>query len=113
MADPRNDDWDELPILLKVEEAMRVLRIGRSKVYEMTALYLSSGGTAGLPVLRLGDVLRVPRFALYELVTTGQIVQLTPPVAVETCTTRTTTGRRTPQKRTATDRSQLSLLAAD
>ena len=30
------DDWPELPLLLKVEEAARVLRIGRSKAYEMT-----------------------------------------------------------------------------
>ena len=70
------DDWDALPIMLTIDEAARVLRIGRSKAYEMAATYTSSCGTQGLPVLRLGDLLRVPKFALHEYVTTGHVVQL-------------------------------------
>ena len=40
------------PDLLTVEEAARVLRIGRTKVYELARLYLVTGGAEGLPVVR-------------------------------------------------------------
>ncbi len=112
MSDPRNDDWDDLPILLKVDEAMRVLRIGRSKAYEMTTLYETSGGTKGLPCLRMGDVLRIPRFALEEFVTTGRIVQLLPQPDTD-ATVHATPPRKSHRQRQTTDRSQLSLLASD
>jgi hypothetical protein len=63
--------------LLTVEEAARVLRIGRSLAYQLAREYLSSGGTAGMPTLRFGAVcLRVPRWALLELATTGRVVRL-------------------------------------
>ncbi len=68
------DEWDSLPIMLTIDEAARVFRIGRSKAYEMAATYTSTGGTQGLPCLRLGDLLRVPKFALHEYVTTGRVV---------------------------------------
>lgn len=104
------DGWAELPLLLKVEEAARVLRIGRSKAYEMTTLYATSAGTEGLPVLRMGDVLRVPRFALYEFVTTGRIVQLIPrdedAQDARPASKPSRTGR-------SANRAQLSLLGSD
>lgn len=67
------DEWNEMPIMLTVEDAARVLRISRSRAYEMTKQYTASGGTAGLPCLRLGDLVRVPKFALHEFVTTGRV----------------------------------------
>ena len=109
-VDQCSDEWGELPILLKVDEAMRVLRIGRSKAYEMTTLYETSGGTQGLPCLRMGDLLWIPRFALEALVTTGRIVQLLPKPELD-ATTDAIAPRKS-QRRT-TDRSQLSLLASD
>ena len=112
MSDLRTDDWDDLPILLKVDEAMRVLRIGRSKAYEMTTLYETSGGLKGLPCLRMGDVLRIPRFALEEFVTTGRIVQLLPQPASD-ATVHATPTAKSSRSRQTTDRSQLSLLASD
>ena len=54
--------------VLTVEEAARVLRIGRSAAYEQARRYLVSGGAEGLPVLRLGRALRVPRHALDRLI---------------------------------------------
>ena len=54
MVEPIDDEWAELPMLLKVEEAAGVLRIGRSKAYEMTTLYATSDGTQGLPCLADG-----------------------------------------------------------
>jgi hypothetical protein len=63
--------------LLTVAEATDVLRIGRSLGYQLAREYLASGGTAGLPVIRLGSqCLRVPRWALMELATTGRVVRL-------------------------------------
>ncbi len=105
------DEWSELPLLLTVDEAARVLRIGRSKAYEMTKLYETSGGTHGLPVLRLGDLLRVPRFALHEFVTTGRIVQLIAPV--EHATDHATPTMKHPRPRRSSDRAQLSLLGSE
>jgi hypothetical protein len=98
--------------LLKVDEAMRVLRIGRSKAYEMTTLYEASGGTKGLPCLRMGDMLRIPRFALEAFVTTGRIVQLLPQPELD-ATVNASPPSKSTRTRRSTDRSQLSLLASD
>ncbi len=63
--------------LLTIAEATGVLRIGRSLGYELAREYLASGGTSGLPVIRIGSqCLRVPRWALMELATTGRVVRL-------------------------------------
>lgn len=63
--------------LLTVAEATEVLRIGRSLGYQLAREYSTSGGTSGLPVIRLGSqCLRVPRWALMELATTGRVVRL-------------------------------------
>jgi excisionase family DNA binding protein len=69
------DAANERP-LLTIEEAARYLGIGRSLAYELAHAYLVSGGTTGLPVIRFGKCLRVPRWALIELATTGRVVQL-------------------------------------
>jgi excisionase family DNA binding protein len=53
--------------LLRVEEAARVLGIGRTKVYELIA-------REELPVVRLGRAVRIPRVGLstwIEMHTTG------------------------------------------
>ena len=67
---------EQLPLLLTVEEAAGLLRIGRTLAYELARRYEASGGTAGLPVMRLGGCLRVPTWALGELVSTGRVVRL-------------------------------------
>ena len=67
---------DEYPLLLTVEESAAVLRIGRSLAYELARLYESSDGRDGLPVLRVGALMRVPRWALAELISTGRVVRL-------------------------------------
>ena len=91
---------------------MRALRIGRPKAYEMTALYESSGGTKGLPCLRMGDVLRVPRFAFEEYVTTGRIVQLLPEPDLD-ATVSATAPQKSTRTRQPADHTQLSLLGSD
>jgi len=63
--------------LLTLREAADVLRIGRSLAYQLAHEYLNSGGTSGLPVVRLGEkCLRVPSWALMELASTGRVVRL-------------------------------------
>ncbi len=54
------DSVTDLPLVLTVEEAARVLRIGRSSAYE-------AARTGELPTVRIGRILRVPRSAIEEM----------------------------------------------
>ena len=57
-----------VPVLLTVEEAGVLLRIGRTKAYAMAREWRETDGQSGLPVVDLGHVLRVPRRALEDLI---------------------------------------------
>jgi hypothetical protein len=82
MVEVLPDELAGLPPLLTVEEAARVLRIGRSLAYQLARRYLASDETEGLPVIRFGQAcLRVPRWALLELIRTGGVVSLSEPSA--------------------------------
>jgi excisionase family DNA binding protein len=50
----------DLPLVLTVEEAGKVLRIGRSSAYE-------AARTGQLPTVRIGRILRVPRSVIEEM----------------------------------------------
>ncbi len=52
---------------LKVEEAAKILRISRGAAYELARRWLATNGQTGLPVIRLGRLLRVPRASLEHL----------------------------------------------
>jgi excisionase family DNA binding protein len=54
-------------LMLTVEEAARLLRIGRSAAYEQARRYLATDGLEGIPVVRVGRSLRVPREALRRM----------------------------------------------
>ena len=69
-------EHDEEPWVYTVEEAGERLRIGRTKAYDMAGQYEKTGGREGLPVIRLGNCLRVPRWALLELAELGRVVSL-------------------------------------
>jgi hypothetical protein len=60
-----------LPAFLRIEEAARILQISRSAAYEQANAWLATGGEAGLPVVRLGRSLRVPRAVIERLAITG------------------------------------------
>ncbi len=64
---PDPPSFDELPEVLTIEEAAKVLRIGRGAAYALARQWLDSGGRQGLPVVRLGRSLRVPRAGLLRL----------------------------------------------
>ena len=62
---------DRLPPLLTVEEAAKLLRIGRTKAYALAREWRATGGRSGLPVVDFGHVLRVPVGKLEELTGTN------------------------------------------
>jgi hypothetical protein len=66
----------EPPLLHTIEEAADVLRIGRTLAYALARRYEVTGGLEGLPVIRLGNCMRVPRWALLELARNGRTVPL-------------------------------------
>ena len=57
-----------LPDLLTVEEAARLIRVGRTKAYAMAQEWRTTNGRSGLPVVDFGHVLRVPRKALEQII---------------------------------------------
>ena len=57
-------DLKDLPDMLRVDETAEVLRISRSRAYDEVKLYLQSGGSAGVPSIRIGRTVRVPKQAL-------------------------------------------------
>ncbi len=71
-TEERIEEAQEAHLVLTVEEAAHILRIGRSAAYEQARRYLATGGAEGLPVVRLGRLLRVPRQALVRLLSTHQ-----------------------------------------
>jgi hypothetical protein len=97
---------DDLPVLLTVEEAASVLRISRGLAYEQARRWLASEGRAGLPVIKIGRVLRVPRIQLEKLVA-GE----SSPVATAEATATTAPAER--QRRQQTAAAQLRLLGTD
>lgn len=62
---------DALPAFLRVDEVARLLRISRSAAYELANAWLATGGEAGLPAIRLGRSLRIPRTAVERLLGVG------------------------------------------
>ncbi len=60
MSTPQPDNTD----FLTVEEAARVLRIGRTAAYALARIWRETDGREGLPVVPFGRLLRVPRAAL-------------------------------------------------
>ena len=62
----RNSESSAPPDFLTVEEAARIVRIGRTTAYDIAREYEATAGASGLPVVRFGKQLRVPRYRLEE-----------------------------------------------
>ncbi len=73
---------NELPPFFTVEEAAEIVRIGRTLAYQLAARFQATNGAEGLPVLRIGRLLRVPRAAL-ETWAGAELTATTPHLAPE------------------------------
>ena len=62
----RNPGSTAPPDFLTLEEAARIARIGRTTAYDIAREYEATAGASGLPVVRFGKQLRVPRYRLEE-----------------------------------------------
>jgi hypothetical protein len=70
MSDLRHDrgaTGSVAPDFLTVEETGEVLRIGRTAAYQLARQFLATDGVAGIPVVRYGRQLRVPRCRLEDV----------------------------------------------
>jgi excisionase family DNA binding protein len=114
---------DELPEMLTVSEAARRLRIGRTLAYQLAAKFLD-GEPDGMPVIRLGGALRVPRVALDDFMRIGRVVTSAELAAVadvaidaylgDSHVAPPSAGRPSRSRRAASEHgAQLSLLEAD
>ena len=52
------------PDFLTVDEVARIARIGRTTAYDIAREFEATAGASGLPVVRFGKQLRVPRYRL-------------------------------------------------
>ena len=59
---------NDLPPFLTVEQAGKLLQLGRSKTYELTVEWERSGGKSGIPFVWFGNQKRIPRDALARYV---------------------------------------------
>ena len=71
-----------LPLLLTVEEARDVLGIGRSLAYGEVRRYLATGGREGIPAVRIGSAIRVPRAGLVDLLLSAPAPEVPTPLAL-------------------------------
>jgi hypothetical protein len=53
---------------MTIEQAGRVLQLGRSKTYELSVEWERSGGRTGLPFVWFGHQKRIPRAALVRFI---------------------------------------------
>jgi hypothetical protein len=90
-----------LPLMLTVEQARQVLGIGRSLAYGEVRRYLATGGREGIPALRIGSAIRVPRAGLVDL-----MLAAAAPVVSELATLHTVTPPRS--QRSSTNRTRRS-----
>jgi excisionase family DNA binding protein len=59
---------EDVAPFLTVEQAAKVLQLGRSKAYALTVEWERTGGVSGIPFVWFGNQKRVPRDALARFV---------------------------------------------
>ncbi len=69
-----------LPLMLTVEQAREVLGIGRSLAYGEVRRYLATDGREGIPAVRIGSAIRIPRAGLVDLMLAAPAPEVSSPV---------------------------------
>jgi len=59
---------EDLPAFMTVEQAAKVLQLGRSKAYQLSVEWERTGGASGLPFVWFGHQKRIPRAALERFI---------------------------------------------
>jgi Helix-turn-helix domain len=75
-----------LPLMLTVEQAREVLGIGRSLAYGEVRRYLATDGREGIPAVRIGSAIRIPRAGLVDLMLAAPAPDASCPVALHAVT---------------------------
>lgn len=83
-----------VPDFLTVEEAARILRIGRTAAYLAAKRFRETDGAEGLPVVAIRGSLRVPRRKL-EQFAGGPVGLASPPIDAAASSPQSTSMRRT------------------
>lgn len=94
---------DGLSLVLTVEEAGEQLRISRSLAYQLARRFLDTGGREGLPVLKLGRRMVVPRH-MFELLLRGEFTFTPAPEPIP---------RKPSRRPTVSTAAQLSLIPSE
>lgn len=84
----------DLPYMLTVPQAGELVGVGRTTAHKLARLYRESGGAYGIPNVRVGHNLRVPRDELLERIRQGRITPSPAPAADELAPRRRLTVRR-------------------
>jgi len=79
---------EPVPDVLTVEEAGRLLRLGRTSIYRLARQWRDTGGRSGIPNIAYGSTLRVPRAQLEAQL--GRPISHIPPAKVAKEQQRTT-----------------------
>jgi hypothetical protein len=95
-----------LPLLLTVEQAREVLGIGRSLAYSEVRRYLATAGREGIPAIRIGSAIRVPRAGLVDLMLAASAPAVPVPATLHVVTPVTPPQpiARTPRRRSRSAR---------
>ncbi len=59
--------------MLTVEQARQVLGIGRSLAYGAVRRYLATDGREGIPAIRIGSAIRIPRAGLVDVMLSAPV----------------------------------------
>ena len=92
--------------MLTVEQARQVLGIGRSLAYGEVRRYLATDGREGIPAIRIGSAIRIPRAGLVDLMLAAPVPEVSSPVELHAVAPASSPAR-SPARRNRSSRSSL------
>lgn len=67
MEPPETNPTDDYPMYLTVAQVQELTQLGRGLIYRLIEQYRATDGLEGIPAVRFGRSLRVPREQLREI----------------------------------------------